>query len=190
MKSPNVRSVRFRTTIGAATALVVLLLLAGLIINQLVANQIRNAADAVLLERAEDRALQLEQGSDPGALVSVVGEEVFAAVLSPTGDVVASSSAPSAGELTGLPEGISEAELTIPHDGGTEREVLRAAVATTRDGSTVIVASEGEQAEQAVNAVRTILAITGPIVVVIVALVAWAVTGRALAPVNTLRSEL
>ena len=190
MKPPNVRSVRFRTTVGAATALAVLLLLAGLIINQLVANQIRDAADAVLLERAGDRARQLEQGSNPGALVTVVGEEVVAAVVSPTGEVLASSSEPSPGELAGLPEGISEAELTIPHDGSTEREVLRAAVASTVDGSMVVVASEGEQAEQAVNAVRTILAITGPIVVVVGALVAWAVTGRALAPVNTLRAEL
>lgn len=190
MKPPNVRSVRFRTTIGAVTALAVLLFFAGLVINQLVANQIRDAADAVLLERAGDRALQLEQGSDPGALVTVVGEEVVAAVLSPTGEVLASSSAPNADELNGLPEGISEAELTIPHDGSTELELLRVAVASTGDGSTVVVASEGEKAEQAVNAVRTILAITGPIVVVIGALVAWAVTGRALAPVNTLRAEL
>ncbi len=222
----NTRSVRFRTTVGAAVALAVLLLVAGLVINQLVASQIRSTADATLLERATDRALLLDRGSDPASLVTVVGEEVVAAVLSPSGDVLASSGSTSPDELANLEVGVNDATLTIVHDsdsdsdsdgdgddregsvgergaGGdrgdgeargddrdVDEETLRAAVVEASDGSVVVVASESEQAKRAIGAVRTILLVSGPIVVLIGALVAWTVTGRALAPVHTLRDEL
>ena len=54
----------------------------------------------------------------------------------------------------------------------------------------MVVASESEQAKRTISAVRAILLVSGPVVVLIGALVAWTVTGQALAPVHTLRAEL
>ncbi len=186
----NLRSVRLRTTVGAAAALCLLLLVAGLSVDWLVARQVLQGADAALLEQAQDRARLLAGGGDPQGLVTVTGDEIVAVIVSPSGQVVAHAGTPSPEDLVDLPAGISQVDIALYEHAGLEREQITTAVVINADGSKVIVGNEGEHAAQTVRDVRSILLLTGPLVAAIGAVVAWTVTGRALAPVHQLRRDL
>ncbi len=186
----NLRSVRVRTTIGAAVALWVLLVAAGLTVDWLVARQVRQAADAALVEQAQDRAQLLANGNDPQVLVTVTGDEVVAVIVSPSGQILAYFGTPSPEDLVSLPVGISQLDVALYEHGQAHHERITAAVVINSDGSKIIVGNEGEQAAQTIQDVRTILLSTGPLVAAIGAVVAWTVTGRALAPVHQLRHDL
>ena len=203
----NLRSVRARTTLGAALALSVLVAVSGLAIERLVARQVRAAADVTLLEQANDRAQLLAAGAPATSLVNVIGDEVLAVVLGPDGAVLAAAGTTTPGELASLDDGLHTVDIVVTeagdgddddndhdddHDQQEEphRERIRTAVATASTGARVVVGNEGEATREAINAVRGILAVGAPLVAAVGALVAWLVTGRALAPVHRLRNDL
>lgn len=192
MGSPiNPRSVRFRTTAGAALALSVLLVIAGVAINWLVSRQIQRSFDATLLEQATDRATLLSAGAAPESLMTVVGHEVIVVALSAEGRVLASAGTPSPGELVGLVPGVGDVSVLVAEAGDSgDRESLRVAVATASDGSVVIVGNEGESARDTQAQVRNMLLAAIPLVAVAGACVAWFVTGRALRPVQRMQADL
>ncbi len=202
---------RWRTSAGAALALTGLVLVSGAVVERLVTAQVRRAADTTLTEQAADRALLLTGGADPSSLVTVVGEEVLAVVLGPDGAVLAATGTPDAAGLTVLGPGLHTIDIVVDEDGeddGQEdegdnghtldgeddedghRERIRVAVAVAADGTRIVVGNEGEEARTTIAAVRTVLAVGGPLMAAAGALVAWLVTGRALAPVHRLRSDL
>lgn len=192
---PNLRPVRVRTALGAAGALAVVLALSLVAIGWLVGRQVWAASDAALLEQAGDRARLLADGADPATLVNVVGDEVVAVVTAADGTVLASTGTPEPEVVSSLPTGISDIEIEVYDDepGGAEAphpEGLRAAVVSGSDGSTVVVANEGEQAGATIAATWTILAVAGPLTALVGAAVAWLVAGWALAPVHRLRRDL
>jgi len=197
MPTINTRSVRFRTTAGAALALLALLTISGIVVILLVAREVRQAADSSLIERAEDRAILLGGGNPADALTQVVGDEVVVAVFGPDGAVLASSGTPDPTELFPLPEGVSAIELIVEeeeHPGdeaeSPHREDVRAAARTLDDGRRVVVAGEEEQTNQTVAAVSAVLIIASLVTAATASLVAWIVTGRALAPVGRIRRDL
>ncbi len=199
LRRPNLRSVRARTTMGAALAVCLLVLLSGIAIERLVAREIRAAADATLEDQAVDRAQLLGTGADPATLVNVIGDEVLAVVLAPDGTVLAAQGTPldMAAELTALEPGLSTISITLieaddeeDEDEAPHTETVRAAVAVADDGARVVVGNENEGVTGAINAVRALLLIGGPLVAIAGAAVAWLVTGRALAPVDRLRRDL
>lgn len=199
LSRPNLRSVRARTTLAAALAICALVLLSGVAIERLVAREIRGAADATLEDQAVDRAQLLVTGADPATLVNVIGDEVLAVILAPDGTVLAAqgTTPDMAAGLTVLEPGFSTISITLvetdDEDGEDEEphaETVRAAVAVADDGSRVIVGNENEGVVSAINAVRALLLIGGPLVAAAGALVAWLVTGQALAPVDRLRRDL
>ncbi|MEM8923488.1 MAG: HAMP domain-containing sensor histidine kinase [Actinomycetota bacterium] len=192
---------RARTTLGAALALGALLLGSGLVIDRLVAGQIRRAADETVLDQATDRAQLLGGGADPASLVTVAGDEVFAVVFDPDGRTLAVAGVSEAGGLAALEPGLHTVVVLLieDHDNDdaddlereeTNLEQVRAAVAPTPDGARVIVGNEGDGTDATVNTVRLILLLSGPILAAAGAAVAFVVTGQALAPVHRMRSDL
>ncbi|MEL6982239.1 MAG: hypothetical protein AAFO29_07430, partial [Actinomycetota bacterium] len=163
----NPRSVRFRTTAGAALALLVLLALSGVVVILLVAREVRQAADNTLLERAEDRAVLLAAGNPPEALTQVVGDEVVIAVFDADGAVLAVSGTDDPSGLLELTDGVGTVELIVDenesgdgNDGEVEAphsEELRASLQTLADGRRVAVASEDEQTRQTISTVSAVL---------------------------------
>ena len=248
----NARSVRVRTTVGAALALGLLVLVSGALVNWLVAREVRASANAGLLEQAQDRAALLNGGNSPQSLVNAVGDEVVVVVASPTGQVIASAGTPTPQLLVALPTGLTTAEVelegeesgdddesgddgsdesgddgeegrhedsdererdesvepadradggdiainqdadatVIPSPTGAHVEELQLAVATAADGRLVIVGAEGERVRTTVNRVQTVLLTGGPLVALAGAVIAWLITGRALAPVHRMRRDL
>ena len=192
----NPRSVRFRTTAGAIVALALLLVIAGLLISFVVGREVRQAFDATLLEQARDRAALLDGGADPASLVSTVGEEAIVVIVAGDGTILAVAGAADATTLTSLPSGLSDQDIVLvegdgdSHDDEFSTERLRTAVVLAGDGARVIVGSELEQSRQAVSSVRTILLVGVPILAAAAGAIAWAVTGRALAPVNKMHDDL
>ncbi len=192
----NTRSVRFRTTAGAIVALAALLALAVLLISYVVGREVRQAFDATLVEQARDRAALLDAGADPASLVGTVGEEEVVVIVGGDGAVLAVAGAADATTLTSLPSGLSDQDIVLVdsdsdgHDEDFSEERLRTAVVLAGDGARVVVASELEQSRQAVSSVRTILLGGAPLLALIAGGIAWAVTGRALAPVNRMHDDL
>ncbi len=201
----NPRSVRFRAAAWASAALALLVLVSALAINWLVTREVRSSADSVLLEQAQDRAQLLGSGAPPESLVNVIGHEVIAVVLDPTGQELAVSGTPEPEVLRDLPAGVQNIQLIVvegedssddssedngPSDESPHQETLRAAVVVLDDGSRVIVGNEGEETAQTLNTVRAVLAIGSPAVALAGALILWLITGRALRPVYRMRNDL
>lgn len=198
LRRPNTSSLRFRATVWTAAAIALLVLASALAINWAVTRTVRDSFDNVLLDQAEDRALLLAGGADPGTLVTVTGEEVVVAVVGSDGAVLASSGTPEPEVLAALPPGISDVEVITDEDDDDERgaessphsESLRAAVVENLDGSSVVVGNEREEIRRALGEVRWILAIGGPVIALLAALIVRWLSGRALRPVFGMRDDL
>lgn len=191
----NPRSVRFRTTAGAALALFVLVGVSGLVIGVVIGRQIEQAFDNTLVEQARDRALLLDGGADPASLISTVGEEAIVAIVGADGDVLATSGLADASDVASIPDGVSDQEVGVidsdaDHGAEVSSERLRIAVVESDTGGRVIVGSELEQSRRAISSVRTILLAGVPVVAVVAGGIAWLVTGRALAPVHRMHDDL
>ena len=196
LRRPNTSSVRFRATAWAIGALAIVMLVSALAVDLLVGREVRAAADAVLVEQAQDRAQLLADGAAPASLVTVVGDEVVAAVIDPAGEVLASSGTPEPERLIALTPGVQTIEIAFPeHDEAGEsasehREQIRAAVVALPEGGRVVVGNEGEQIRQTLGNVRAVLAVGGPAITMLGGLILWFVTGRALRPVYRMRDDL
>ncbi len=196
---PNPSSVRFRATAWAAAGLALLVVVSALAINWVVSREVNDAADAVLLEQAQDRAQLLADGADPDALVTVVGEEVVAAVFGPGGDVLAASGTPEPERLADAAPGVQSLDIVVferqDDDDGAEPEAphverLRVAVAELGDGRRVVVGNEGEQTRRTLGSVRAVLAAGTPLIALLGGGILWFLTGRALRPVYRMRDDL
>jgi len=188
----NTKSVRFRTTAGAAVALIGLLAVAGFGVNWFVGRQIQRSFDQTLFEQAADRAALIDGGASPDTLMTPVGDEDFVVAIGPDGERLASAGVMVPGDLrTEVPLGMSDLLVTVIGSGhNAEQENLRVAAVEATNGVRVIVGNEGENARSSQAAVRNILLAVMPLTALAGAGVAWFVTGRALGPVKLMRSEL
>lgn len=189
--SVNTRSVRFRTTVGAALVLFGLLALVGVGVNWFVGRQVQQSFDQTLLEQAIDRAALIDEGASIDSLITPVGYEEVVAAIDVDGTVLASSGLAVPTTLGSLPAGVSNFDFVIVESGGeVEEETLRVAVAEAVSGIRIVVANGGESARDTRAAVRNMLFGVIPLTALAGAAVVWRVTGRALKPVKTMRNEL
>lgn len=188
----NTKSVRFRTTAGAAFALIVLLAVSGFGVNWFVGRQIQRSFDRTLFEQAADRAALIDQGAAITTLITPVGSEEVVAAIAVDGTVLASAGLPAGSDLRSrIPLGVSDLTMMVVDSGhGVEEEDLRVAVVEAANGVRVLVGNEGETAGDAQAAVRNMLLAVMPLTALAGAAVAWFVTGRALTPVKRMRTEL
>jgi signal transduction histidine kinase len=185
-------TVRVRTT-AVATAVVGLALLIGGIalvvaMREALTDEVRSAARV----RATDTAAALGAGTDPSFVaVDQAGEDddLFIQIIDDEGEVVASSplvaGEPAVAEL----EPGASARVSIPVEDDDFLAV--AAEADTDDGRFSVIAARTLDAVNESTAVVTDLLTLGlPLLLVVVAATTWAVVGRSLAPVESIRREV
>jgi len=178
------RSLRTRAVIGAVTIVGVALLIGSvsmvLLVRSSLTGNVREAAEL----RADDLATVLEAGGESAADLAVEDDEdALIQVIGPEGDVVASS--PNVDGLPPVADLGDEQSTVLDHVSvGGDRFVAVAVTADTPEGEvTVLVARALDDADEATWALVEVLAIGVPLLLVVVGLVAWALVGRALAPV-------
>ncbi|MDC1389000.1 hypothetical protein N8342_04070 [Acidimicrobiales bacterium] len=122
----NTKSVRFRTTAGAAVALIGLLAVAGFGVNWFVGRQIQRSFDQTLFEQAADRAALIDGGASPDTLMTPVGDEDFVVAIGPDGERLASAGVMVPGDLrTEVPLGMSDLLVTVIGSGhNAEQEIF------------------------------------------------------------------
>ncbi|MET9404372.1 ATP-binding protein [Streptomyces sp. NPDC002935] len=187
-------SVRARATLGA-TAVVALALTAAsfALLGTLHANLQRSAKEAAT-EQADTVGRLAAQGRLPDLLPVAPGAD-FIQVVDADGRVVAASQ-----NLTGRPpighlrpdEGALRATWSGEPFHDEHRQRIVAVTATTPGSSTVTVyaGTSLRDADQADEITSVALGIGAPLLLATVALVTWWVTGRALRPVEAIRSEV
>jgi signal transduction histidine kinase len=182
-------SVRFRATLGATLVVGVALLVASVALVLFLRRSLTDDARLAAELRAETVADLLVAGTALSDLRLGGGEDEFVQVVSPEGEVVASS------------RNASESDRVAPlQPGESERVEVRfeddpfMAVATeaqTPEGTFTVVAGRTLDAvEESTQAVVSLLAVGLPLLLVVVALVTSRVVGRALSPVEAIRSDV
>jgi signal transduction histidine kinase len=183
------RSLRLRmTTLAVGVVAVALAAGAVAMVTVLRHNLTRDVRRAVEL-RAADVVALVEEGGVPERLAIEGVEEMAIQVIDDRGRVVAAS-ANVAGEppLADLPPGRS-AEIDVPID---DDRFLALAAAADADGErlTVIVARTLEAVDESTDTVVRLLLVGVPVLLLVVGVTAWAVTGRTLGPVDAIRREV
>ena len=186
------RSVRVRTTAMATLVVGVTLLVGGVALVVGLRVALTDGVERSTRRQAEAAAEVLANGGAPG-LLAEDDEDTVAQVLDRGGRVVAASPG-LAGEarrepLMDDPAAGSQATVEVP--GREHRFLAIAARADTPEGPrTVIVASSLDEATDAVATLSGLLMVGVPLVLAVVAFTTWRVVGRALAPVEVIRTTV
>lgn len=183
--------VRVRTTIASMLVVGAALVIAGVgmvwqLRNTLTEN-IRDAADLT----AMSIAASVEQGELDEQIAIGDEDEEFAQVVDPEGVVLASTSnLPSRTPVVDLaPQETARVNVPTIED---HPFIVVGEQAVLPDGSTqtVVVGRTLEPVAESVGAVLTPMAVGLPVLLLVVGAVTWVVVGRALAPVEAIRSEV
>jgi signal transduction histidine kinase len=186
------RSVRVLTTAMATLVVGVTLLVGGVALVVGLRVTLTDGVERSIRRQAEAAAEVLANGGAPG-LLAEDDEDTVAQVLDRGGRVVAASSA-LVGEarrepLLDDPAAGSQATVEVP--GREHRFLAVAARADTPEGPRiVIVASSLDETTDAVYTLSGLLMVGMPLVLAVVAFTTWRVVGRALAPVEVIRTTV
>ncbi|MDC2960408.1 ATP-binding protein [Streptomyces gilvifuscus] len=186
-------SVRARATLGATAVVALALTAASLVLFALLhANLQRNANDAATAQTDTVRQLAA-QGKLPGLLPLSHGAD-FIQVVDSRGRVMAASQ-----NVVGLPviakarlhKGTSRATWSGEPFGEGHRQRIVAVTTRTPHGAVTVYAGTSLRDADAADRITTMaLGFGTPLLLATVALVTWWVTGRALRPVEAIRSEV
>lgn len=173
------------------------MVLGSLLLLMVYRNQLTSSLDRSLQQQVTDRAQLIDRGSDPQSLVTVLqDEEALVWIGTPDGTAVAVGNTvqPLESPVPAVIGQVQETELLVlefEHD-QPEQEVmnLRLASAEAADGQLVVVAAaETETVDHAVTALGRLFLIGLPPLLALVAGLTWVTTGRALRPVEGIRSR-
>jgi len=191
-------SIRAKLTVAFSAALLLVLALAGLFVYLRVSSELTGAIDDALQARANDvAALLAREEENPPELSGGLfgGEEGFSQVLTPRGEVVASTLNPGAGPALD-PEQVMRAAREqlvvegsdVPGIEGSEARVL-AEPATARDGSSVVVVAGAgtEERREALAGIASAFLIGAPLALVLASGLGYLLAARSLAPVEAMR---
>lgn len=183
------RSIRARVTLGATAFVTVILgiaaVVAVLVLGQILTSSVEEAVEQDLesyssqIEADPDRAEGALAGIDDDQLVRLDGDGSGS-----TGTVVNDD---EAHQLPGLSEADAEDEVTREVTVDDDPYLV---MAEDTDAGTLTVARSTEHVQETVNATTILLVIAVPLVIVLVGVVVWIVTGRALRPVERLRRQV
>lgn len=186
-------SVRARATLGATAVVALALAAVSLALMGILHANLQRSAKETATQQADKVGRLAAQGTLPDLLPVAPGAD-FIQVVDAEGHVVAASQ-----NLTGRPpighlrtdEGPLRATWSGEPFGDEHRQRIVAVTATT-PGSTVTVyaGTSLRDADQADEITSVVLGIGAPLLLATVALVTWWVTGRALRPVEAIRSEV
>lgn len=183
---------RVRTTALATLVVGVTLLLGGVALVVGLRAALTDPVERSIRRQADAAAEVLADGGAPGLLVDD-DEDTVAQVLDRGGRVVAASPA-LVGEARRVPlldDPAAGSQATVELPGREHRFLAVVARADTPDGPrSVIVASSLDEAAEAVAIVSGLLMVGVPLVLAVVAFTTWRVVGRALAPVEVIRTTV
>lgn len=185
------RSIRARVTLGATAFVTVILgvaaVVAVLVLGQILTSSVEEAVEQDLesyssqIEADPERAEGALAGIDDDQLVRLDGD---ASGSGSTGTVVNDD---EAHQLPELSEADAENEVTREVTVDDDPYLV---MAEDTDAGTLTVARSTEHVGETVNATTILLVIAVPLVIVLVGVVVWIVTGRALRPVERLRRQV
>jgi signal transduction histidine kinase len=182
-------TVRVRTTAVAVIVVGVALVVAAVAMVVLLRRSLTADVGAAAELRAEAVADALGSEDEEAAL-SAGGEDEFVQVVDSSGKVVASSDNLAGEEAVArLRPGGSERLEAVPFD---DDPFLVIAISGEEAGAPLVVMAGRslEEVTESTSAVVGLLAAGVPLLLLIVGLVEWRIIGRALAPVESIRSEV
>jgi signal transduction histidine kinase len=183
-------SIRVRTTTAAVLVVGLSLLIAAVAMVVLLKRSLRDHVQSSAHIRAEAIADELELGASQA--VTAVGDEdeEFVQVLDADGRVVLASPNMSGEDpIARLLPGQATSVEPVPFETGPFM-VVASRSAGPEGPLTVIVGRSLEGVTEAAAAVTGLLSVAVPLLLVVVGAVTWRVVGRALAPVDAIRSEV
>ena len=183
-------TVRVRTTAASVLVVGVALVVGSIVLLSVLRRELVDNVRTAASFRAEDVAESLERGTPPSDLALEAEDDLFVQVVNERGRVVAASTNLD-GEppVASVPEGSSKRVHGVA--GNPDDFVVVSEVADTGPGHPVVLVGRSlDSVGQSVSLVQRGLLVGVPLVLLVVALTAWLLTGRALAPVEAIRSEV
>ena len=195
MRPRAARTVRARIVAAAVAAVAAVLAVASVVLVVLVRSSLERPMAGEARVRATDVVAVLNAGGLTAPVPALAAPwPTLVQVLDADGAVLTASAelrgavplllvTPARREITG--------RATLTANGRTQDWRLDAVAASARGRSiTVIVATSRAQVERSTGLLVAALAIAGPLLVAVVALLAWWLVGRALRPVEALRRQV
>lgn len=172
------RSIRARVTVGALVVTAVVLGIGSIATVQILSRALVEGVAVTIEQDLETLAEQLEHGSESDGLIARIDDDMLVRLSGPT--PVANDD-----EATGLPIVAEDETMRFFVDG-------EAYLAASEDVDTGVltVARPLEHVDDAVTTATVLLAVGVPVVLALIGVVVWIVTGRALAPVERLRLQV
>lgn len=190
------RGVRWRTTAAATLAVALFLAAAGAAFTVVQRNQLENSITEAARQQASDLASQVAQQGPNSDLTSGTGDQSLIQIVDADGNVLAAS--PSVeGEPPvvdaflepGAVNTIRSRALPIGDD-GEDFVVISRGVSTPEGPVVLLVAESLELVGQSTEVIINLLLIGYPLVLLGVALTSYWLVGRALAPVEAIRTRV
>jgi signal transduction histidine kinase len=206
-------SVRVRTTALATLVVGLTLALGGVALVFALREALTNSVERAVRQQAAAAAELVSHGQTPGLLEGDADngdDDTVAQILEPGGQVRASSPAlrgeaddeagddQAEGDDAGSPGGATDApplapglepgQTRIVHLPGDDDERYLAVAVEADTGETVVVAGTLEVVDESAEIVGFLLTLGLPLLLLIVAATTWRMVGRALAPVEAIRS--
>ncbi len=160
-------------------------------------NQLMSSLDSTLSQQVTDRIRLLESGNPAESLATALEEEsmVWIGFGDGTAIVTGGSLLPIENPIPPTIGVVATFDLFVeeihPDESYIEREesAIRMASGATTDGVIVLTGAEVETVDNAVAAIGRLFALGLPPMVALVAALSWVTTGRALKPVEDIRSK-
>jgi signal transduction histidine kinase len=184
-------TVRARTTLASGLVVACALAIGGTAFVALLGASLTSGVDDTAQQRAQLTIAALRSGSKPPDLVRLGEEDVFVQILDREDGSVLATSDPKLTDAVASVPGRPSTVDHIPIDDGTHSfRVVEKDVQTSSDHFRVISGASMEHVKESTRAVRRMLVYGGPALLGLVVLTTWIFTGRALRPVESVRSEV
>jgi two-component system, OmpR family, sensor kinase len=184
--------IRLRLTLAFAAAMAVMLAATGAFLYVRLASSLDETVDEGLGARAADVGALVARGGDLSGAPPAHGDESLTQVLDPDGRVVLASPGVSERALldAGEREEVARADsLTLEREEVPGLEGRVRMLATSPDGSFVVVGASLEERDEALSAFLRELLLAGPAALLLASLLGYGIATAALRPVESMRTE-
>ncbi len=187
-------TVRVRVTIAAVVVVGLALALGGAVLVHVLRDSLTRDVETAARLRSRDIAATVKGSELTRTLAAARGDDHFAQVVDSNGTVVASS-ANIQGDaristLVPGPGGYAAETVTGLPAGDSEFRIVARRVRTKNDLYTVYVAGSLDSVTNSADSLAGLLLVGLPFLLLLVGATTWVVTGRALRPVEAIRTEV
>jgi signal transduction histidine kinase len=182
-----------RITLAATVVVAVALVVGAFVLIDLQRSLLTEQVDDKIETRSGDIGQLVAGEEDPSSLDIARQDEALVQILDEDGEVVAASENVRGEPPVSNPDDTSVGLRTVgglPIEDDEQFRVITSNVLSGDDLYTVIVAGSLEPIDENVEVLTQILRVAVPVLLAMVALIAWLVVGRALRPVDAMRAEV